>query len=519
MQNHRKSFRLLPNVVRTITSYLTNDSINALNSITSKKFTKAPKKSLIKSPKKSPIESSKGDSIESSEEDSIESSKGDFIESSKGDSIESSKGDSIEPLEELLIWKKRTEKLVGKKLIGRNINWKEIYDYIRFDPEPLLRASKDSNINVVSILIESDYYLFHPDEYNDAMAEASSKGHYDVYGLLLNNPIYWFGKPKNKSENDMWKKRVEDYLGKHLMERNVIWEKIFKYIQVLSRPLVNAARDGNIDVVSILLEANYKSSDYKMYDIAREEAINNGHFNIVNLFDLKSSNIVPNIASNFSAPTLYNSNEFYNAIVNAFDFGRYDIFESLLNDRKVHKYNRNTAFIKISENNRYDIIPLLLKNKLIDPAYDKNEAFITASAKGNIKVVELLLNDSRVDPSDQHNQAIIDASQNGRYNIVELLLNDSRVDPSDQYNDAIIQASDFGHYDIVELLLDDPRVDPSDQENEAIIRASKYGYYDIVQLLINDPRVDPSDHNNKALKLASKNRHRDVVELLSEYMD
>ena len=76
----------------------------------------------------------------------------------------------------------------------------------------------------------------------------------------------------------------------------------------------------------------------------------------------------------------------------------------------------------------------------MDPAAGGNCAIRNASLFGRLEIVQFLLRDRRVDPSSRSNNAIRLASRHGHLTVVEALLQDPRVDPSDNENEAIILA-------------------------------------------------------------------------------
>jgi hypothetical protein len=150
---------------------------------------------------------------------------------------------------------------------------------------------------------------------------------------------------------------------------------------------------------------------------------------------------------------------------------------------------------------------------------DPTKLLLTACENDKSEIVRLLLVRPEVDPSAQNNEAIIWASRNGHTEVVRLLLAHPKVDLSADDNEAIRLASYYGHTtEVVRLLLADPKVDPSDWDNYAIGQASYYGYIEVVRLLLAHPRVDPSVQDNFAIRYASKYDHTEIVKLLEIYI-
>jgi hypothetical protein len=67
----------------------------------------------------------------------------------------------------------------------------------------------------------------------------------------------------------------------------------------------------------------------------------------------------------------------------------------------------------------------------------KQDKFCEAIIFDNISLVRSILKHKDFDPSFSNNRAIILACDNERLNIIKLLLADSRVDPSASFNSAI----------------------------------------------------------------------------------
>jgi len=146
----------------------------------------------------------------------------------------------------------------------------------------------------------------------------------------------------------------------------------------------------------------------------------------------------------------------------------------------------------------------------------KGEIFFTSCIiYGLNKFIKLLLRGD-LDLRYGDNWPIRYAVDNNRLEIVKLLLADKRVDPTIWDNYVIGCASKYGHTEVVKLLLADPRVNPGDCENNAFTHASEYGHVEIVKLLLNDSRVDLSIYDyNLAIRYAAKNGHTEVVKILS----
>jgi hypothetical protein len=86
------------------------------------------------------------------------------------------------------------------------------------------------------------------------------------------------------------------------------------------------------------------------------------------------------------------------------------------------------------EDDDFEKIKLLLKNKNVDPRFNKGYSIGMACHIGNKKVISLILEDNRVDPSEHNNWIIENAYRRKDQNLVNLLWNDKRVKSTLQNN-------------------------------------------------------------------------------------
>ena len=86
------------------------------------------------------------------------------------------------------------------------------------------------------------------------------------------------------------------------------------------------------------------------------------------------------------------------------------------------------------EDNDFEKIKLLLKDKNVDPKFNKGYSIGMACHVGNKNVISLLLDDKRVDPSEHNNWLIENAYRKKDKNLVNLLWKDKRVKSTLQNN-------------------------------------------------------------------------------------
>jgi ankyrin repeat protein len=193
-----------------------------------------------------------------------------------------------------------------------------------------------------------------------------------------------------------------------------IYKKFYKNILLIKKmvttaynTLINACKDGHVDVVKLLLN-NDRVDPAADDNDAIQWACRNGHEKVVELL----------LADGRADPAADNNFAIYWAC------------------REGHD----------------KVVKLLVADGRVDPAADNNMAIHWACRKGYDKVVKLLLADGRADPAADNNMAIRKASQNGRVKVVKLLLEDRRVDPAADNNEAIQWACRNGRDKVVEAL-------------------------------------------------------------------
>ena len=241
-------------------------------------------------------------------------------------------------------------------------------------------------------------------------------------------------------------------------------------------PLTIAARNGNIEIVRLLISYGAEVDHYNKEKSALHQACKHGHYTIVvELINARAT-------------------IFGDCLVTA-SFGAHKNIVKLLlqhgaNPNHVCMHG-NTALYWAVYNNRIDIIKILIQygvNINVRHNFTKGTVLYRAIEKGYIKVVELLLkhniNVNIVDHYD--NKPLHFAASEGRYNIIKLLLkNDININ---QHNANRMTPLDFAcyynHLRCVNLLLrHGARVDTGDPL--PIFSAVKSGNLTMVKTLIN----------------------------------
>ena len=334
-------------------------------------------------------------------------------------------------------------------------------------------------------------------------------GVYEVY--IGDQPILIEDYNHNFSFSHVLKNSIktEDYiLASFLIEIDVS--------RNVNNSLHEAARDGNIDAVEVLLK---KDLDINIEDENGETALmlasQNGHHQIVELLLKEHANI-----------NQQNENE-WTALMIASHNGHHQVVELLFKEHAdINTQNKNgwTALMIASQNGDFQVVKLLLKEHADINAQNKNgwTALMIASQNGHFQVVELLRKEHADINTRNKNgwTALMIASENGHHQIVELLLKehaDINIQEADGWT-ALMIASENGHHQIVELLLKEHADINQQDENEwtALMIATQNGHHQIVELLLKE-HADINTQNKNgwtALMIASQNDHFQIVELL-----
>jgi ankyrin repeat protein len=178
-------------------------------------------------------------------------------------------------------------------------------------------------------------------------------------------------------------------------------------------------------------------------------------------------------------------------------------------------------------NNKLDVIELLLKQSqdTLYPCY--NEGITWAAANGHTEILKKLLEYRNVDPSYKDNAALKGAVRYQHLENINLLLNDPRINLSMESEQSIsvlesllthiseLQLKErHNHREMIQLLLKHPKVDPTLHRNKATRLAVWTGDIEVVKLFLADQRINPSDDNNISLKMAIIKNSLEISQLL-----
>ena len=369
-------------------------------------------------------------------------------------------------------------------------------------------------------------------------------GVYEVY--IGDLPILIEDYNHNFSFSHVLKNTIEaeDYiLASFLMEIDVS--------RNVNNSIHEAARDGNIDAVEVLLK---KDVDINIQDengvTALMLASQNGHHQIVELLlkehaDINQQNengvtalmvaslighhqVVKLLLKVHSDINTQNENGWTALMVASFN-GHHQVVELLLKehaDINIQNKNGETALMLASENDNQQVVELLLKEHADINQQDENgwTALMIASQNGHHQVVELLLKEhADINTQEEGDEwtALMIASQNGHFQVVELLLKEHADINTQNKNGwtALMIASHNGHHQVVELLLKEHADINTQEEGDewtALMIASQHGHFQVVELLLKE-HADINTQNKNgwtALMIASQNGHHQVVELL-----
>ncbi len=289
---------------------------------------------------------------------------------------------------------------------------------------------------VVDRLIESTLnfreFPFHP----DTLLIALSHSRRDIAMRLLNDERYDVSyRPHHSLLLALRTGAIR--VARRLVDRGADTSLLrTDHADILHKILVRSCEFGNIEFVKFLLELGADPT----LDASKplRNAAKNGHLDIVELLLIDTP----------SDPTT-NENQ---AIRSAAAKGHVHVVDRLLKDIRVNPATLEQDALRSAVKNRHiDVVRLLLRDprERVDPSVKQQEAIRAAAKTGDLSLVQLLLDDDRVDPSAYGNVAIRAAAARGNVEIVQEFLGDARVDPSSNNSAAIRVACDAGHEDVV----------------------------------------------------------------------
>ena len=319
--------------------------------------------------------------------------------------------------------------------------------------------------------------------------------------------------------------------------------------------LHEAARDGNIDAIELLLKKHVDINvDDKNGVTALMLASGNGHTQVIELLlkghpdiNLQAKNgvtalilaslnghiMIVDLLLKEHANINTQEEDGWTALMLVSQKGYHQVVELLLKehaDINLQAKNGLTALMLASNNGHLKIVELLLKHH-VDVNIQNEDgwtALMLATLNCHHQVVELLLKEhANINLQDKNGvTALMLASHNGHYKIFEALLKE-HADINHQGKDgvtALMLASLSSHHQVVELLLKNhAHIDTQEEDGwTALMLASQNGYHKVVELLLKEhANINLQDKNGlAALMLASHNGHYKVVELLlKEYAD
>ena len=273
--------------------------------------------------------------------------------------------------------------------VGGNEIVKIFLEEAKVDPalpnnEPLLNAIKNSNVELVRMLIEFSVNI------ND------------------HNPI-----PTEAWQYEAKPLTVACTYGNTEIVQLLLKDGRIDPSEFDNQALINASVGGFAEIVEILLKYSQVNPSAQK-NKALNEACRQRSIKVVNLL--------------VSDPRTQPS---YEAILESIRRKDDDIFLILMNGMKIDpSYQDNILILEASKSGCVGAVEYLLKHAIVDPATENNYPIIEASGRGNYMTVELLLNDFRVNPFDQNSLAISKALKNRYTDIVTMLLRSPRVSES-----------------------------------------------------------------------------------------
>ena len=171
-------------------------------------------------------------------------------------------------------------------------------------------------------------------------------------------------------------------------------------------------------------------------------------------------------------------------------------------DVNVQGKEGNTAMMLCCDNDRLDLVNLLLHNSNVDVNIAGQDLFtpLIIAARGNKEdIVRALLKDSNIDVNKkgfEGKSALVNAAEHGFDNIVRIMLEHRDTDINSQDGGgytALMWGADMGHPEVVRELMKNNKLKPNIQDEDghtALTWAADKGFDDIVKMLLTREDLD-----------------------------
>lgn len=277
-------------------------------------------------------------------------------------------------------------------------------------------------------------------------------------------------------------------------------------------PLILAAKQGRLDMVSELLEADKAKASINMEDREGNTAL---------IFSAQRGQLVMvNVLLAAGAKANHASNNDDTALLWAVKGGWLDVVKVLMPNASLDRCNQQgeSYLIAAVKCNRLDIMHALLNSKANVDQFDKagRNALMWAVTKGSLVMVTALLNKGAgIDEMCEHycRTPLMWAAEEGQLEILKKLIEyNADVDKFDSRwpRTALMYAVQKGFLDIVMVLRDQADLDIANSQAEtALMLAAKAGRLDIVNALVEvGAKINLVDkRGNSALLWAIREKH------------
>ncbi len=176
-------------------------------------------------------------------------------------------------------------------------------------------------------------------------------------------------------------------------------------------------------------------------------------------------------------------------------------------------------FIAFCEHGRIDGVIRGLKDPKVNPDYN-GAAICRAAENDKIEVVKLLLQDPRINPFTSNNYVLKIAIAYNNIEIVKLILN--KFDINLKSDDFVIEAVIYNRDEILDIFLTyDKDINVNESNNLfhscAVEEAVKRDNYDVLYVMFKHNKIDLRKYGTHIFKHAACNNHYKLVEDLLDY--
>ncbi|NDD99510.1 ankyrin repeat domain-containing protein [bacterium] len=195
------------------------------------------------------------------------------------------------------------------------------------------------------------------------------------------------------------------------------------------------------------------------------------------------------------------------AVINAARTGHVDVIEMLLRNGSIREDYRGEAVMKAAGNGNVQVIDTLLQSGPISEDH-RGRAVMKAARFGHVQVIDTLLRNGPISIQDRGWAVVYAAQCQNPYLIqgtIERLLQNGQI--SDMHRgSAVVHVATRGHVDVIEMLLLNGQINDEDRRS-AVLNAAQNGHFRIIDRLLEGGARIPRNARNEAVGIDVPSRY------------